>query len=292
MNIYDIKNKANEVLRQPQKLFKVIVYIGIIRAMFSALSILFKGTMGTILSLIFSILTVTLGHGIIVATLKVVNNNGDLIDEKEDSLIGIKKFTHLFPTYFLYNLIIVLVGGVIGFVGIILVSTMLSTSQLNHLYQLALMFINQSTISQEELINLISSLSQTFSMVFIIVFVVMIISIYLSLRFGLFNYILQKYDYTGLNALKESGRLMKGNKWTLFKLEFSFLGWMILAGLVSGTISMFFQMIVPVSFLVTFLTEVISTIISTYFYGMKLNVCLAVFYEELDYEDKNGTVEI
>ena len=36
MNIYDIKNKANEVLRQPNQLFKVILYVGIIQALFSA----------------------------------------------------------------------------------------------------------------------------------------------------------------------------------------------------------------------------------------------------------------
>ena len=34
MNVYDIKNKANEVLRQPTQLFKVILYVGIIQALF------------------------------------------------------------------------------------------------------------------------------------------------------------------------------------------------------------------------------------------------------------------
>ena len=65
MNVYDIKNKANEVLRQPNQLFKVILYVGIIQALFSALSGLFDGILGSIISLILSILTVTLGHGII-----------------------------------------------------------------------------------------------------------------------------------------------------------------------------------------------------------------------------------
>ena len=86
MNIYDIKNKANEVLRQPNQLFKVILYVGIIQALFSALSGLFDGILGSIISLILSILTVTLGHGIIVASLKVVNNNGNLVDEKKRHL--------------------------------------------------------------------------------------------------------------------------------------------------------------------------------------------------------------
>ena len=37
MNIYDIKNKANEVLRQPNQLFKVILYVCIIQALSSAI---------------------------------------------------------------------------------------------------------------------------------------------------------------------------------------------------------------------------------------------------------------
>ena len=48
MNIYDIKNKANEVLRQPNQLFKVILYVGIIQALFSALSGLFDGILKNI----------------------------------------------------------------------------------------------------------------------------------------------------------------------------------------------------------------------------------------------------
>ncbi|MBS7125440.1 MAG: hypothetical protein KH086_13880, partial [Coprobacillus sp.] len=64
-------------------------------------------------------------------------------------------------------------------------------------------------------------------------------------------------------------------------------GWMILAGLTSGVIAMFVETILPIDFLATFFTGVISTFFSTYFYGVKLNTCLAVFYEELDYEDKN-----
>ena len=100
--------------------------------------------------------------------------------------------------------------------------------------------------------------------------------------------ILQKYNYTGLTALKESSRLMKGNKWTLFKLEFSFFGWMILAGLVSGVVAMFVETIMPIPFLATFITGVVSTFFSAYFYDVKLNTCFAVFYEELDYADKNS----
>lgn len=277
MNIYDIKNKANEVLRQPNQLFKVILYVGIIQALFSALSGLFDGILGSIISLILSILTVTLGHGIIVASLKVVNNNGNLVDEKEDSLVGIKRFGQLFPTYFLYRVVVALAGIVVGVIGMLLMYTMITDAQFSNLSQLVLMYV-----------NIVASLSNVFSFVFILVIIISILSVYLSLKFGLFNYILQKYNYTGLTALKESSRLMKGNKWTLFKLEFSFFGWMILAGLVSGVVAMFVETIMPIPFLATFITVVVSTFFSAYFYDVKLNTCLAVFYEELDYADKNS----
>lgn len=288
MNIYDIKNKANEVLRQPNQLFKVILYVGIIQALFSALSGLFDGILGSIISLILSILTVTLGHGIIVASLKVVNNNGNLVDEKEDSLVGIKRFGQLFPTYFLYRVVVALAGIVVGVIGMLLMYTMITDAQFSNLSQLVLMYVNKSTISQDEIVNIVASLSNVFSFVFILVIIISILSVYLSLKFGLFNYILQKYNYTGLTALKESSRLMKGNKWTLFKLEISFFGWMILAGLVSGVVAMFVETIMPIPFLVTFITGVVSTFFSAYFYDVKLNTCLAVFYEELDYADKNS----
>ena len=209
MNIYDIKNKANEVLRQPNQLFKVILYVGIIQALFSALSGLFDGILGSIISLILSILTVTLGHGIIVASLKVVNNNGNLVDEKEDSLVGIKRFGQLFPTYFLYRVVVALAGIVVGVIGMLLMYTMITDAQFSNLSQLVLMYVNKSTISQDEIVNIVASLSNVFSFVFILVIIILILSVYLSLKFGLFNYILQKYNYTGLTALKESSRLMK-----------------------------------------------------------------------------------
>ena len=288
MNIYDIKNKANEVLRQPNQLFKVILYVGIIQALFSALSGLFDGILGSIISLILSILTVTLGHGIIVASLKVVNNNGNLVDEKEDSLVGIKRFGQLFPTYFLYRVVVALAGIVVGVIGMLLMYTMITDAQFSNLSQLVLMYVNKSTISQDEIVNIVASLSNVFSFVFILVIIISILSVYLSLKFGLFNYILQKYNYTGLTALKESSRLMKGNKLTLFKLEFSFFWWMILAGLVSGVVAMFVETIMPIPFLATFITGVVSTFFSAYFYDVKLNTCFAVFYEELDYADKNS----
>ena len=60
---------------------------------------------------------------------EVVNNNGNLVDEKEDSLVGIKRFGQLFPTYFLYRVVVALAGIVVGVIGMLLMYTMITDAQ-------------------------------------------------------------------------------------------------------------------------------------------------------------------
>ena len=290
MNIYDIKRKANELLLNHDKLFKVLLYIGIIQAIFSTVSTLFDGVVGGIVSLIITILTLTLNHGAIVASLKTVNNMEEYIDEQEDALVGLKKIGHLFPTYFLYDFIIGIISFVVGVIGFIVIMAVSSVS-IEQFLQLFTVSLNGTTISQSQILNMADSFSNVFSIFMLVVCLIVFISIYFSLRFGLFNYILQKYDMTGIAALKESSRLMKGNKWTLFKLEFFFFGCMILSAIIAGVIAMILEIILPVPFLVTLIESILTAFVTIYLYEMKLNVCVAVFYEELDYEDKYGNMQ-
>jgi uncharacterized membrane protein len=290
MNIYDIKRKANELLVNHDKLFKVLLYIGIIQAIFSAVSTLFDGVVGGIVSLIITILTFTLSHGAIVASLKTVNNMEESIDEKEDALVGLKKIGHLFPTYFLYDFIIGIICFVVGIIGFLIIMSVSSVS-IEQFLQLFTITINGITVSQAQIVNTADAFSNVFSILTLVICLIIFIAVYFSLRFGLFNYILQKYDMTGMAALKESSRLMKGNKWTLFKLELSFLGWMILSAIIAGVFTMLVEIIIPISFLASLIESILTVFVSVYLYEMKLNVCVAVFYEELDYEDKYGNMQ-
>lgn len=290
MNIYDIKRKANELLVNHDKLFKVLLYIGIIQAIFSAVSTLFDGVVGGIVSLIITILTFTLSHGAIVASLKTVNNMEESIDEKEDALVGLKKIGHLFPTYFLYDFIIGIICFVVGIIGFLIIMSVSSVS-IEQFLQLFTITINGITVSQAQIVNTADAFSNVFSILTLVICLIIFIAVYFSLRFGLFNYILQKYDMTGMAALKESSRLMKGNKWTLFKLELSFLGWMILSTIIAGVFTMLVEIIIPISFLASLIESILTVFVSVYLYEMKLNVCVAVFYEELDYEDKYGNMQ-
>lgn len=62
-----------------------------------------------------------------------------------------------------------------------------------------------------------------------------------SYGFRLVPYILaENSDLTAMEALKESHRLMKGNRWKLFVLELSFIGWNFLTALTLGLLGIFF----------------------------------------------------
>ena len=59
-----------------------------------------------------------------------------------------------------------------------------------------------------------------------------IIAIY---RYSMVNYIMaENHNMDIMDILRESGRMMKGNKWRLFCLQFSFIGWSILSTLAFG----------------------------------------------------------
>lgn len=62
-----------------------------------------------------------------------------------------------------------------------------------------------------------------------------IVTIVLSLRYALAGYILADYpNLSAIDALRNSGNLMRGNKWRLFCLQLSFIGWLILSVLSCG----------------------------------------------------------
>lgn len=54
-------------------------------------------------------------------------------------------------------------------------------------------------------------------------------------RYALMPYLMAEFPELGaLDAMRESKRLMKGNKWRLFCLDWSFIGWVLLSALTLG----------------------------------------------------------
>ena len=283
MRIFDIKNKENSLMVNYDKLFKVILYVGLINVVISTLS----SSLPSLFSLILSILTITISHGCVVASLKTVNNMQEQIEPMDDAFVGFKKFKKLFSTYFIYQLILLVIMAVVCLVGGIIVITMIGKGNLEQLYQLVLTFSRVSSLDSSQVVQMVQLFGNSLGVIYLFVLIILVISVIYSLQFGLYPYILEKYNIRGIAALKESSRLMKGHKWTLFKLQLSFIGWMILSSLVVALFMNVLSIIIPSLAIISGISSVLGVFVETYLFNMKLNVCLAVFYEELDYFDKN-----
>lgn len=58
----------------------------------------------------------------------------------------------------------------------------------------------------------------------------------ITLRYAMTNYILLDEKVDALEAISRSKAMMRGRKWHLFVLELSFMGWILLAGLIGGVV--------------------------------------------------------
>ena len=192
-------------------------------------------------------------HGYIVSSLKIVRNNfADLSDH--DAFAGLKRFKELFFTYFLYELIVVGVLFVLGFILVILTGA-----------------FGAYSLDVSSLLSLTALITLVFGGV----------SVLVGLACFAFPYLLEKYGYKGMAALKESIQFIKGHLFDLFKLEFSYLGWSLLVALVQIFVTEVF------SFLGTLgvaLASLASGAIALFTYLPQYYVSKAIFFEEIAYK--------
>lgn len=87
----------------------------------------------------------------------------------------------------------------------------------------------------DEVLAYISTLLGQFCLLVLISLLLLALTIPISLRYVMASYVLAENPEVGAcGALRESRRMMKGNKWRYFCLQMSFIGWHILAGLAMG----------------------------------------------------------
>ncbi|MBE6554379.1 MAG: DUF975 family protein [Ruminococcaceae bacterium] len=77
--------------------------------------------------------------------------------------------------------------------------------------------------------------------IFLLAIVTVILQIWLQYRYAFCFMILAEYPEMGvLDAFRNSASLMRGKKWSYFCLQFSFVGWVLLAGMCTCGIGMLF----------------------------------------------------
>lgn len=87
----------------------------------------------------------------------------------------------------------------------------------------------------DEIVAYVALLLGQFAALILIATLLLFLTLPISLRYVMANYVLMENPEVGaLGALRESHRMMKGNKWRYFCLQCSFIGWHILAVLALG----------------------------------------------------------
>jgi uncharacterized membrane protein len=279
MRISDIKYKATEILRNNKEiLFKVFIFMGVGSAIFTYIrNLLLGSTIGSLVSFIILIATLTFSQGYIRTSLKAVNNQSNEIDIQKDGLTGFYRFKELFGTYFVYGFFLTIIVIVLSLIMIVaVVRGAISSSTMNELsgsFSFSVQgILNGATNGLSN--HAFRELQSVFGTIFIfIVIIFTVVVVYLS-NFALTFYIVEKYNITGVAAMKESVKLMKGYKKTYILLSLSYIGWLLLTGLLEGIV----DMIIPIPLVVSIAGVVISTVL----YNTHMNVSLAIMYEEID----------
>ena len=273
--------KARSVLVNQKNIFYVFIFISIITTLVNYAGASFGAAMIPFISLIISIIMLPFSHGNVVASLMVVNERGDEIDIENVGLTGFKRFKQLFFTYFIQYVFLLVIVLFIGLIMLLITKLTVDTDVFNEFSNLLLaegMYASDfNGIVNDPIFN--DAVTSLGSIIVIGTLIIAIAALMYSLVFALTPYILEKYKITGIKAMSESARMMKGYKKTLFILNLSYLGWIILIYIVA----LILQMLIPVPLVV----ELLVALASAYLYAVELQTCTAVLFEEIDLEDKN-----
>ena len=251
MNNRSIKARANELLAycKPQYI-RILCIMALVSMIPDTLS---STGVTAILYTIAMIALIPFSHGYVVTSLKIVRNNYlDLNDS--DAFVGLKRFKELFFTYFLYSLV---VFGVL----FVLVAVLF-------IVLVALGVALQSLTTAAMLILVMSVLTTVVSML-------------VGLYGFAFPYLLEKYGYKGMAAIKESFKFIEGHLLDLFKLELSYLGWTILVAVVRMVLAEVLKFLGSTG---VALASIAASAIAIFTYLPQYHVARAIFFEEIAYQ--------
>lgn len=274
MKIRKIKDRAKKVLNmnksQYQRVLLMIVLLELIPNLFSTGEDIFSRLIYMILSIAF----LTISHGYIVSSLKMVRNQSMMLND-DDAFVGFKRFKGLFSTYLLVNVFIVGLGMIAGFILVILLGVIISDTLTGLSAQSFL--LNDYSHMISFILSLPVSVLATILLCYLVFIVLMfIISSYL---FAV-PYLLERYRMTNMKAIKASFSLMKGHIFNYIKLNLSFLGWMLLVIAIQSALT---NLLTFLPVLGSLIAAIVAGFISVYTYLPKYTLSQAIFFEELAY---------
>lgn len=280
MNVQRIKQRASEVLvnykDQYLRILIIVMLLNLVPTIFSG----YTSTFATIIYYIVSFLFLTVSHGYIVSSLKMVRNNGITLSD-DDAFVGFRRIKDLFPTYLLQEVISVVVM-IIYFIICIIIFAIFGSSFMN------ISYLASASTSTDAMVNYILNLFMTSSSFSTLVLMMLLIGVVLMVIVSLFlfavPYLLEEYHMGPVECVKESFSMMKGHLWDLVRLDISFWGWMILVGIIEMLLSSLLSF-VSIGGLIA---SIIAGIIAVYTYVPRYQLSMAIFFEELAYYRYNN----
>ena len=273
MNIKSIKNRASTVLLPYRDQFiRVLMICMVLQAIPSLLNS--DNTIISILSTILSIVFLPVAHGIKVASLKIVRNNGESVEDN-DGLVGFTRFKELFPTYVIVYFISFVISFVLIFVFGLILGVAVGT-------QLTGGLLSLSTGNIQYILTAMLSQPAMLFALLIMALVIVVVTFVVEALLMSVPYLLEQYHITGMEAIKASVKLMKNHLVDYLKFYFSFFGWMFIAALIEAFLSQF----IPVTLIVT----VIVGLFKIFTYLPLYYASETVLFEEIAFYEFNEQV--
>lgn len=269
MNISMIKQRAREIARvNKASLARICLIVGVITALPSLLDS-GKGVM-FVIRLIISALLIAVEQGNVVAGLKVVTNREQELSDN-DGVYGLVTWIEYLPTY----LTKVLVNFVIAIIFIVII-VVCSIGSIG-----GLLTIVTDPYSVSPIKGVITGLSALSGILVFVAFIAFVFVLWwANLRMFAMTYLHQEYGIKGFAALKESFNLMKGHCSDLLFIDLSFIGWVILCGILSSIIGYAFGD----NGITGLLGSILSAALAAYTYQPAYITVHALFYKEIAYK--------
>ena len=269
MNISMIKQRAREIARvNKASLARICLIVGVITAIPSLLDA-GKGVM-FVIRLIISALLIAVEQGNVVAGLKVVTNREQELSDN-DGVYGLVNWIEYLPTY----LTKVLVNFVIAIIFIVII-VVCSIGSIG-----GLLTIVTDPYSVSPIKGVITGLSALSGILVFVAFIAFVFVLWwANLRMFAMTYLHQEYGIKGFAALKESFNLMKGHCSDLLFIDLSFIGWVILCGILSSIIGYAFGD----NGITGLLGSILSAALAAYTYQPAYITVHALFYKEIAYK--------
>jgi len=251
MNIQDIKKEALYFLnKNKQKMINVCLIIGVISSLSSLLPIT-----GPYMALghIATLLLLPLSYGLTTSALKLISGRENEVDEVEDGLVMFKRFTDIYPTALLVNVIMFLPAIIIGIWLLVTMGAMLATNPQSIAY----------------------TIGKHFGLWMLVLLACLAFFIYVGLGLSLVTYVMESRNLRGMKAIGTAWNMMAGHRQQLFAMTFSYFGWMFLEYAIS---SLGAELGVPL------LGSLLAAVFAAYTYQPKMYTAYAIFYGRLTRE--------